>query len=915
MDNIIEWQGVRAKDFFFENDCTPIDNKSDYVFSLIIAVCNSEKYIAETLDSIIAQDFDFSKIQVILVDDGSTDKSYEICKKYVLDYPNNLILVHKENGGVSSARNVGVHFAIGKYINFIDSDDLFGKNVCSTVYKFFESNQNKTDVVAIRVKIFGDKTGESWYNKKFDKGNRIINLFSEPAVYLNSTNNSFFHKRIKNQLHFDESLSIAEDLKVVNTVLMNRYTLGVINDCLYYYRIRSRGSLVSTAKSKETWYLVYLEKVYFWLYEKSVKQTGRFLEFLQYTLLRELYNRLNNNHECVYVLKDKTLIDIYKSTLFRALFLIDDNIIRKCGFLNTDFMLYIFGKKYGRPTIVFNNDQVHFKWKNNIDIGKKLYACYDMCEVHNGVLVLEGYVIVNNVQLRNDEYKIKLSIDEKVREIVPIEKTDNDFLAFADEYVFYRKYFKISLNYPNKAANLKLVLNIDGEDIPYQVYGYDQWFGVDKNLPESYYYDKHFLLKIKNGMLCVQRASRLTAFLQEVKLLKSLHAKSKKDPLCKKSFKLRLYHGIGKLFRMRKIWIVSDRCIGAGDNGEAFYGYVRHKKSVNAYFAINSDSPDYRRLSESGFKLLPIGSKKYKKKFLLADKIISAHFDHGELHPISTPYLNDIIAKKKHVFLQHGITKDDVSHFYSRKKQKIDCFITAARPEYLSIVNNANYFCDDDIVKLTGFPRYDKLRSATEKIILIMPTWRNNLVYFGVDSKGGKVSDDFLNSYYYKFYHDLLSNKQLHEKAKESGYKIYYFPHFNMTATNDYFDEVKDVKIIAGNERNYNNMFSIADIMVTDYSSTAFDFAYLRKPIIYCQGDREEFFATHTYTKDYFDYDKDGFGRVTSTVSETIEELTRLIDKDCKIDEEYLKRIDDFFAFNDNKNCERVYKAINGEKK
>lgn len=911
MENIFTWEDQQNREFFFENiGSLGVNSSEDYAFSIIIAVYNSEDFIEETINSVLCQTFDFNKIQLILVDDGSTDKSFEICKSFALKFPRNIILIHKKNGGVSSARNVGVSFSSGKYLNFLDSDDKLGENVCSEVFHFFEENENKTDVVTIKVKIFGDKTGESWYNKKFEKGNRIINLFNEPNVYLNSTNCTFFHKRVKSQLHFDTQLSIAEDLKVVNTVLMNKYTLGVLSSCLYFYRIRAKGSLVSTAKLKEMWYLVYLEKVYFWLYNKSIKQTGRFLEFLQYTLLRELYNRLNNNVECVDVLKDPFILDIYKTTLFQALFLIDDKVIKNSDFLNTDYMLYIFSKKYGKPSITVKNDSVHFSWLNGLDIEKKLYANFEMCSVRNNELVLEGYVVLNNICYLDDEYSLCISLNDDKKKIQIIDNTNNNYLAFADEYIFYRKYFKVNIKLPKQKSKIMLWLCIDGQYIPYQVYGYDYWFGVDDKVNKSYFYDNHFLLTISNGMLYLEKSSNFLALKHEISLLRQLKCMGKKDNIYRKAYLLRLYSNIFKIIPHRPIWIISDRCVGAGDNGESFYSYVRKRKRINSYFAINKNAADYKRLKGEKFKVLPIGSDKYKKKYLLADKIISAHFDHDELYPVGSPCLKDIKAKKMHVFLQHGITKDDVSKFYSRKRQKIDRFIVAAKPEYKSIISNKNYFCDEKMVCLTGFPRYDKLVSRTEKIILIMPTWRNELVKFGLNSQDENINGEFIHSYYYNFYHELLSTLADNKDIKELGYKIFYFPHFNMQVTNRYFMNIAGIHIVEGKERNYNNMFAKAAIMVTDYSSTAFDFGYLRKPIIYCQGDCEEFFRQHTYTKGYFDYEQNGFGNVTKTVEDTVEEICKLISRGCKIEDKFKTRINEFFMFNDRKNCERVFNAI-----
>ena len=126
-----------------------------YIFSIVMAVYNCELFLRETLDSVIEQDISsfvyndengqptdkripFEKIvQLIMVDDGSTDGSGAICDEYSAKYPN-FKVIHKENGGVASARNEGLKYVEGKYMNFLDSDDKFSSNVFEFVFKFFE---------------------------------------------------------------------------------------------------------------------------------------------------------------------------------------------------------------------------------------------------------------------------------------------------------------------------------------------------------------------------------------------------------------------------------------------------------------------------------------------------------------------------------------------------------------------------------------------------------------------------------------------------------------------------------------------------------------------------------------------------------------------------------------------------------
>ena len=913
--NVIFWTGEKDPKFSFEKETIEIEGQKDsFDFSVVVAVYNAESFIEETVNSIINQDFGFSKIQLILVDDGAKDSSFEICKKYAERYPENIVLVHKENGGVSSARNVGMRFARGKYINFLDSDDMFSPDSFSKVFSFFEKNEKSTDVVTVKVELFGAKKGDTWFNKKFSGGDRVINLWKEPQIYLNSVNNSFFHSRIKNQLVFDEQLCISEDLKLVNSVLMNKWTLGVLASAKYLYRILPSqiSSLSNSARLKENWYFTYLERVYMWLYKKALAQTSCFPKYLQYTLYRDLFNRFNGNKECAQIF-DEEQIKLYKEKLFEALSLIDDDVIRGIDVINTDFQVYFFTKKYGAPEIAVDKGAVNFVWKNGeIKVSKRLCVMYDTCFVKDKVLTLEGYLIINNIGIHYDN-NLRLSVaGSDVKNIIWYNNTSNDKLAFADEYIFVRKYFKAEIEVKSRElSKIEFFFEANGKSIPFSYGNNCKWFGVSAKAPCSYYYEGGVLLGFEDRTLTVKLSSSFEKRRCEHRLLRYLRKAGKTNRECMKGYKVRKLHNILRLFKLRPLWIVSDRRISAGDNGEAFYKYLKKKPFVNAYFAIEKSCPDYSRLKKLGFKILQPGSKKFKVKYLISDAIVSAHFEDDQLMPISNQYLPDIIQKKKHVFLQHGITKDDVSAVYSRKNRKFDMFVTAATPEYKSIIETDAYFCDSSVAKLTGFPRYDYLYNNPRKIVLVIPTWRRSALD-RMDHETGNwiVKENFEDTYYFRFYSGLLSNERLKAALAEAGYELVYFPHSNMIPTNEYFKKLGSVKIVEGDDRNYTRLFAESDIMVTDYSSTAFDFAYLRKPIVYCQGDRAEFFGSHTYTEGYFDYERDGFGEVVADVESAVDSIIALLEGGVRMKEEYLARINAFFPYNDKKNCERVYKEI-----
>jgi len=105
--------------------------------SVIVPVYNVEKYLKYCIESLLAQDYE--DLEIILVDDGSTDSSADICDEYAHRYAN-VHAFHKENGGLSDARNFGMKHAFGKWITFVDSDDTLCPNYVSTMVKFAEEN-------------------------------------------------------------------------------------------------------------------------------------------------------------------------------------------------------------------------------------------------------------------------------------------------------------------------------------------------------------------------------------------------------------------------------------------------------------------------------------------------------------------------------------------------------------------------------------------------------------------------------------------------------------------------------------------------------------------------------------------------------------------------------------------------------
>ncbi|EHV0428070.1 CDP-glycerol glycerophosphotransferase family protein, partial [Campylobacter coli] len=356
------------------------------------------------------------------------------------------------------------------------------------------------------------------------------------------------------------------------------------------------------------------------------------------------------------------------------------------------------------------------------------------------------------------------------------------------------------------------------------------------------------------------------------------------------------------------IWLFADRDYEADDNAEHLYRYImQNHPEQEIVFALRKESSDWERLKKEGFNLVEFGSFEFERIIKKASKVISSHSDEYLIRYI-TP-------RQQFIFLQHGVIKDDLSKWLNSKK--IDLFITSTKAEYDSIANDYNHykFGKKEVV-LTGLARHDALlknNQCNARQIIIMPTWRANIVGVALGSSKRGLQSDFTQSEYFQKWNLLLNSNILQKLCEKYDYTIVFNPHPNIIPYLKDFNISSYVKIANHNE-SLQELFCNSSLMITDYSSVAFEMAYLNKPVIYYQFDHEEFFNSHTYQKGYFDYKKDGFGPVVEDEESLLKELENLLQNDCNPFGIYKDNIDSTFAFKDGKCCERIYKVIKYDK-
>ncbi len=254
------------------------------LISIIIPIHNAAKFLDQTISSCLKQDY--PNLEIILINDGSTDDSKTICEKY-LKASTSVLFFDRPHQGVSATRNFGLDHFSGEYFSFLDADDLLAENFISTLYTL--AKENNLDYITSGYQRFvgnfpkaeprkpecAKSIGEEPQKQKSTKSIReTLRIYDKSSFYkqlldLNSGYNFCHMKLIKKSLRhvrFDESLSVAEDALYNFKILNELSSFGATSAPLYFYRVH-QNSTVRTFSDD------YIEK-----YRKSLQKIGNFLQ-------------------------------------------------------------------------------------------------------------------------------------------------------------------------------------------------------------------------------------------------------------------------------------------------------------------------------------------------------------------------------------------------------------------------------------------------------------------------------------------------------------------------------------------------------------------------------------------------------------------------------------------------------------
>lgn len=327
--------------------------------SIIVPIFNSEQYLKDAIDSMLAQTY--RNIEIILIDDGSTDNSFKICTNYLKDNAN-IKIYHLPNGGVSKARNFGINKSTGDWITFVDSDDIISNDYCE---KLIECIDESTDMVIGRTISFLNDDISYLVNDKYRGGecddfvskNEKCKLFESILVdnynyikypHISTCSAKLINKSIikRYKLKYDEDITLYEDAIFNMQIIYYSQKIKVINKKIYYYRARNNSSSNTFKIDMTEQYEKVYDKLNMFSQEKNVDLT-KYLDYFKVknlnTLLTNYYK--NNDYDKKFT---KKLLDEYNRSLKNVNYKIlpkKRKVLKLLSSLNFYYFIYLIYRR------------------------------------------------------------------------------------------------------------------------------------------------------------------------------------------------------------------------------------------------------------------------------------------------------------------------------------------------------------------------------------------------------------------------------------------------------------------------------------------------------------------------------------------------------------------------------------------
>lgn len=905
------------------------------MYKLSIIAYVEENYVLDGLFNSLKNQMDvevLSDIQVVIVDSCGNTQNIEYFKRAGEEYEFVIDYISCPGENVAQCYNRALGNAEGVYVSFVDCDSEYSVNCIRKLYDVIENCEiSDKQYICIRP-MFMRSEGDKVVYKVYPDGGGTRDI-SKSTKNVNLCLYSYFIKRdVALKLRFNEEFPTESRQLFILDLIETETVYYGLNKCdiTYYHALEDVVSFFVPQHSKE-WYTDTFIRCYL-PYIREKYENGIMTWELETAFIYLIYSRYvcNLNEANKGVLSGDEITDFYNATYEILRYIRYDSIIQRKR-VNKCFL----------PTWLV--------WKF---ISNKAKLCGDDCRLtfSGGSFVIDmeneecmeipcKYKIFDFQQRKTDIYAInyndnKITIDGALPPL-PVEWVQYVGVSASGATVCPQKTYNITECFGETVARAymfkavtELKRNKELQTISFRAYVFERsyiiplsfkrpgarlassvmgsywFFGGNRILRYDAFYKKLQITKCsENELNCVE-----SNYCLAVKHDLLLTQEEKDEIINLRRQYWEYYHN--KTGDRKPLWVTFDKLYKAGDNGEYMYHYVRDNcPEIDMYYIIDENSADYERL-KSDTHVLVHKSERAKEIALKADVILATHVNTmvycGFTNESERKYLRNLYNGEI-VCIQHGLTVQDIAIWQNMLYDNTRLYCCASKYELQNVMQPV-YGYEPEQVKLNGLARYDGLINNDKKQILIAPTWRRDIVNGGVACNKKTYNEYFKSSEYYRIYNSLINDRKLIECAESHGYKIVYLLHPAMSSQIDDYDRNDYVELIAATgNMSYEKILTESSLMITDYSGVQFDFAYMRKPILYYHP---ETLPPQYEESNAFRYETMGFGTIITNHEDLVEQVCSYIENECRMSEMYQDRADDFFAFDDNSSCKRIYRDV-----
>lgn len=872
-----------------------------YKVSVIVPVYNVEEFLGECLDSLVNQTIDKTDMEILCINDGSTDSSLEILRAYEEKYPC-ITVYSKENEGLSATRNYGIERAQGKYLMFIDSDDKFTLETVEKVTDFFDTVYDEVDLVTFFDQPYNKQNflPAHFRFEKYLKADGVYDLNKYPYICQMRVNVCVKNFGKDNFL-FDTTPGFKqEDQEYNNRVLMRKMKIGYCKSGCYLYNKSNENSIVTTSfnaiKLFET-STEYFERLFSYFPDKIPKYfQAIFYHDIRWKFEAEILYPYHYDEENLRKAKERILALLDR---------VDNDVILKYPAAKQQQTMYWLAQKRNSGISPFVDERLI-----SIVGGGKMLNVSDALDVYfinarttdDGKLYMMLYIAGLFYNFVEEEAKVYVCENDTTVKRLPV---------FPSKYGFFKCSERISNYYafeyecdPSEVSKFSFRVEFDGYPLTLNI-KFFKHARFNKKYKIFDYIEDDILFKYRNGEFFVERLNEEEIYRFECEQAVRIFEKEEVNALRSASVEYRREH---------RVWLYSDLYTVKKDNG--YYQFLNDfgkNDGVERYYVYTKPYEEIEDLftEEQREYLVEFGSERHKLLYLSSEIILSAFFGRAPISPFASDdeeiFYYDI-EHFKVIYLQHGVLHASLYIQNSAENMRADKIVVSSNFEIDNYTGKYNYRPDQIIA--SGMARYDFIdkNKKPENRILYAPSWRNYLAP-NISTASWDINlSKFVKSEYYENIKAFLESEKLVALLEQRDMYLELKLHPIIAAeASKVFNFTTDRITLAEADVDIENY----SMFITDFSSYVFDYGYLNRPIMYFVPDYDCFkVGLGHYRELDLPFEK-AFGPLALTPEQAVEEVAKVFENNFVPEEVYSERMKSFYVSMEDKKCrERLYNYI-----